>query len=502
MRSPYLSTWLNAGSDGGNGGYLAGRAASFWAGQETGWNGMIKVDGQDFIWMGAPDVSVPLVTQKAFSYTSTRSIFTVDVNHTIEMVIEFLSPVSPKSKRLQSLPVSYPSVKVSSLDGKSHSVQLYTDVAAGWASGDRAATIQWEYGIAKDFGFGSSKRRRQNSVSQPITFAIPKLRRNARSIEKGAVSSYRTYGAQTSYTGWTTAVAHPETTTSTSAPPEYPSVAVNIPAASNTPPNQKPRGVAFHKFFRQQQLVFSEFNNQAEWGNWYYATDNTKHLTHQSGIAGEVRNQFIQKGFLANSADKNYRSADTNTPVFAFATDLGTRKVGRPVNTTYSINLVQEEVIQFLGANGTQRLPALWKDYFSDELTAVRMSYNDFRTQAVKCKALDNKIASDSKAVAGQDYLTVTSLAVRQAFGALQYAGTAAQPYLFLKEISSSGNIQTVDVMFPWHPIAIYLNPKLLKYALDPLFIDQESGNWPNAFAVHDIGYHCKNFLSESSEAV
>jgi hypothetical protein len=31
VRSPYLSTWQQAGSDGGNGGYLAGQWPTFWA---------------------------------------------------------------------------------------------------------------------------------------------------------------------------------------------------------------------------------------------------------------------------------------------------------------------------------------------------------------------------------------------------------------------------------------------------------------------------------------
>jgi len=43
-------------------------------------------------------------------------------------------------------------------------------------------------------------------------------------------------------------------------------------------------------------------------------------------------------------------------------------------------------------------------------------------------------------------------------------------------------------VIFPFHPIAIYTNPALLRYVLDPLFINQESGNWPQAYAEHDIG--------------
>lgn len=30
VRSPYLSTWQQAGGDGGNGGYLAGQWPTFW----------------------------------------------------------------------------------------------------------------------------------------------------------------------------------------------------------------------------------------------------------------------------------------------------------------------------------------------------------------------------------------------------------------------------------------------------------------------------------------
>jgi hypothetical protein len=30
VKAPYLNTWLNAGSDGGNGGYLAGEWPVFW----------------------------------------------------------------------------------------------------------------------------------------------------------------------------------------------------------------------------------------------------------------------------------------------------------------------------------------------------------------------------------------------------------------------------------------------------------------------------------------
>lgn len=45
----------------------------------------------------------------------------------------------------------------------------------------------------------------------------------------------------------------------------------------------------------------------------------------------------------------------------------------------------------------------------------------------------------------GQDYLSLTSLAVRQAFGAIEFTNTPTEPLLFMKEISSDGNVNTAD---------------------------------------------------------
>lgn len=50
VRSPYMSTWQQAGSDGGNGGYLAGEWPSFWNGEITGWTGFITVDNETYAW--------------------------------------------------------------------------------------------------------------------------------------------------------------------------------------------------------------------------------------------------------------------------------------------------------------------------------------------------------------------------------------------------------------------------------------------------------------------
>lgn len=102
-------------------------------------------------------------------------------------------------------------------------------------------------------------------------------------------------------------------------------------------------------------------------------------------------------------------------------------------------------------------------------------------------------IATDSKAAAGDNYHILTSLAVRQAFGATQLVGTEETHYVFLKEISSNGNTQTVDVIFPATPIFFYLEPEYVKLLLDPHFENQESGHYPNKYAIHDLGAHYPN---------
>ena len=55
----------------------------------------------------------------------------MDVAGMVTMNITFLSPVTPTDLMRQSLPFSYLDVVVGSGDGRSHDVQLYTDVSAG-----------------------------------------------------------------------------------------------------------------------------------------------------------------------------------------------------------------------------------------------------------------------------------------------------------------------------------------------------------------------------------
>ncbi|CAJ2502899.1 Uu.00g102930.m01.CDS01 [Anthostomella pinea] len=396
VKAPYLNSWLDAGSDGGNGGYLAGEWPVFWQQQVTGWAGLIRVDGTPYTWMGAPGGGAALVDQTDFSYTSTRSTFVMNVGGKVEMNITFLSPVTPTDLKRQSLVFSYLDVAVTSLDGASHDVQLYADCSAEWASGDLSAIIEWDHNSAD--------------------------------------------------------------------------------------------GVAYHQFSRQDQVEISETNQLPNWGTWYWSTSDADGLTYQSGADVDVRGAFIGTGALPNTKDTNFRAVNDNWPVFGFAHDLGSVG-GNTVSTLFSIGLTQDNAIQLLGeSSNLTTYPSLWKSYFGSDLEAMTFFYNDYSEASSLATALDNKVATDSVAAAGQNYLTITSLSVRQAFGALQFTGTDADPLVFLKEISSNSDIQTVDVIFPTMPLILYSNPAILNYMLKPLFLNQENGHYPKTSAIHDLG--------------
>ena len=89
------------------------------------------MDNATYTWMGASDQNDFYVKQTALEYTSTRSIFTMNVGDHVGMRITFLSPVTPDELLRSSLSYTYMNVKVHSLNGSSHDIQLYTNISAG-----------------------------------------------------------------------------------------------------------------------------------------------------------------------------------------------------------------------------------------------------------------------------------------------------------------------------------------------------------------------------------
>jgi len=129
----------------------------------------------------------------------------------------------------------------------------------------------------------------------------------------------------------------------------------------------------------------------------------------------------------------------------------------------------------------------LWASSFSTE-QLLTFHYLDFATASALSANYSAQLAIDAYQSGAADYVDIVALAARQVMGATSFAGTPDDPIIFVKEISSDGNTQTIDVLFPTFPFFLYSNPNWLAYMLEPLLEHTLSGQYPNKYAMHDIG--------------
>ncbi|HEY2515172.1 MAG TPA: DUF4965 domain-containing protein [Polyangiaceae bacterium] len=231
-----------------------------------------------------------------------------------------------------------------------------------------------------------------------------------------------------------------------------------------------------------QPLV--EVNEYPAWGTAFLAADGPGQ-TVQIGQDTVVRGRAVSQGSLDGSNDTRMpRAINDAWPVLGFAFDLG--MVGASASAPVSLvaGHARDPAVSYLSAP----VSPLWKSYWSTWEAMVADAYDDGPAASSRAAALDARIVSDALAAGGASYSALCTLALRQAFGGTELVGTTTKPWLMLKEISSDGNVSTVDVVYPASPAFLYTNPYLLKLLLDPLLEYAETGGWPKAFAEHDLG--------------
>lgn len=231
--------------------------------------------------------------------------------------------------------------------------------------------------------------------------------------------------------------------------------------------------------------VLAETNDYPSWGSAIWATNSAANVTYQSGADNSVRSQAITNGSLNNTNDTNQpRAINNNWPVFGFNADLGTLNGTPSTPLTFVLGHVRQPAVSYQG----NQVAPLWQSYWSRWQDMLSFFYDDAVAALSRANALDASITNAAVAANGIHYAALCSLAARQAFGGVELVNTQANPWLFLKEISSSGNVSTIDVVYPSFPIFYYLNPTLVSLLLAPILTYVESGLWPNTFCVHDLG--------------
>ncbi len=237
--------------------------------------------------------------------------------------------------------------------------------------------------------------------------------------------------------------------------------------------------------------VLAENGDMAAWGTVVWSATNQAGLTWQIGSDVTVRAAFLADGVLGDTAYSNQpRPISDNWPVFAFCFDLGTVR-GSTRSAVLSLGHVRQPAVSYLG---TQLAP-LWLSYWPTWQQMAAFFHADADAAQNRCASLDDKVQRDATAAGGYRYAALCALALRQAYGGTELVSRNGQPWAFLKEISSDGNVSTVDVTYPAMPAFLYLDPGYLGLLLAPLLDYAENGGWPEQFAQHDLGAHYPNAI-------
>ena len=237
--------------------------------------------------------------------------------------------------------------------------------------------------------------------------------------------------------------------------------------------------------------VLQESNDAADWGAAIFASSGPG-MTYQNGEDANVRAQMVAHGTLLNSVDPNMpRAISANWPVFAFSYDLGALGGVASAPIVFALGHVRLPAVSYLAQN----VNGLWQSYWASWQSMVSDMYTDAYSLAAlnRANGLDAKLNEAGVAAGGPHYAALLALALRQTMGGTELVGPVSDPWLFLKEISSDGNLSTVDVIYPSMPGLLWINPTLVKLILNPILTYAESGNWPEVYAPHDLGISYPN---------
>lgn len=141
---PYFSVWSMADK-------LTDAPTRHWTGAEQAMNGIIRIDGNNYRFLGAPGrrrQPIPALKEVSHTITPTRTVV-VMTSPEIELRVEFMTPAFPDDMKVMARPVTYLTWAARSRDGRPHNVTLYFDAAGTLATNDPGEPVVWSRGAVK-----------------------------------------------------------------------------------------------------------------------------------------------------------------------------------------------------------------------------------------------------------------------------------------------------------------------------------------------------------------
>lgn len=222
-------------------------------------------------------------------------------------------------------------------------------------------------------------------------------------------------------------------------------------------------------------------NLRIDWGYAYLAAAGAARLS--TGSAEALKAAFAKTGTLPAAGPAKPTQAQHLAQ--AAVLDLG-RVAAQPATQHLLLGYDEQYAVQYFGQN----LRPWWRRAAGMTMAkALQAAEADYSRLRQKAAAFDQKLYADAQAAGGRQYADLCQLAYRQAVAAHSLvAGPKGELFFFSKENFSNGSIGTVDVTYPSEPLFLLYNNELAKGMLRFIFDYSESGRWKKDFPAHDVG--------------
>jgi hypothetical protein len=238
------------------------------------------------------------------------------------------------------------------------------------------------------------------------------------------------------------------------------------------------------------QIPFG-ISGDATRNNWGYAhliSGNKIISTGYQAFGDNLRGAFSNHQSMPSDDTRKPRHADDQPPTSAFILNLG--QVSSQTISSYVVFLY-DDVYSMLYFQDWQ-IP-FWRAELNNDVTLlINESISYYESNMADITDTNQLLIRMLTEAGGEQYSLLGSLVTRQVTGALSQTWSNQQnrSHLFLKEISSSGNINTVDLIFPSSPFFLWLYPDRLRDVLLPVLAygNNETNDAYNlAWAPHDL---------------
>ena len=204
-------------------------------------------------------------------------------------------------------------------------------------------------------------------------------------------------------------------------------------------------------------------------------------------LDADIKASFLANGTLPKSHDQLVSRKPATAPTLAYMHNFGS------VSQASSYALIGYDEIEDI-----EYMYHRYKGYWAhngnvsifDQFEKLNSSYSSIMQ---RCRQWDKQLYDDAFAAGNAKYAEILSGSYRHVIAAHKlFQDKDGNLLFFSKENNSNGCVNTVDLTYPEAPLFLVYNPELQKAMMTSIFDYSLSGRWTKPFAAHDLGQYPK----------